>query len=369
MLMEDETKKLIPKAVKYRHEPTEKKIMVSSTVINAAIDGQRAILSADASTDQQFASKQSIADFHIHSVMCVPLIYSEQLLGVIYIDTTRTGASFSEEDLSLLTGIGRQAATSIASAQMHERILRQSRLEQDLRFAKRVQLAFLPKKPPDVPGYEFVSHYTAAREIGGDFYNFIKLGETLLGIIAADVSGKGAPAALMMARLTSDVRFIALREVSPGKVLGAINDLICREMPDQGFVTAVFVTIDTKTHALTIGNAGHPPPLIRRGSSPEIVKFEDSIGLPLGVMEDTEYDEEVVTLEGGDSVMLYTDGVIEAMDEHERFYTQARLEELISKGPTRANDAAANLLGDLERFFKDKPQNDDLTLVCFGRLE
>jgi len=340
---------------------------VSSTVINTAIDNHRAILSADASTDRQFAAKKSIADFHIHSVMCAPLVYREKILGVVYIDTTRANASFSEDDLSLLTGIGLQAAVSIASAQMHERILRQSRLEQDLRFAKRVQLAFLPERPPELPRFEFISHYTAAREIGGDFYNFINLDETLMGVVIADVSGKGAPAALMMARLTSDVRFIALREISPGKILRAINNLICREMPDQGFVTAAFVTVDTKTNLLTISNAGHPPPLIKKAAQAQMVKFEDSIGLPLGVMEATEYEEERVPLDNGDSVLLYTDGVIEAMDAEENFYTQERLEQLIKAGPSRPKQIVDVLLSDLKSFFKDKPQNDDLTLVCFGR--
>jgi serine phosphatase RsbU (regulator of sigma subunit) len=369
LLVEDGSERLIPKAVKYRDKPAEERMMVSSTVVRSAISRQRAILSADASTDEQFATKQSIADFHVHSVMCVPLIYKEEILGVIYIDTTRPDATFSEDDLSLLTGIALQAAVSIASAQMHERILRQSRLEQDLRFAKRVQLAFLPQESPKVADFEFVSHYTAAREIGGDFYNFIELDDGVIGVIVADVSGKGAPAALMMARLTSDVRFIALHEKTPNKVLVALNDLICREMQDTGFVTAAFLTIDATTNTLTIGNAGHPPPLIKRPSSGELLKFEESIGLPLGVTEEGEYEEERVVLEKGDSVTLYSDGVIEAMDREERFYTQARLEQYIAEAPPEPQKIVDGLLLDLKNFFKDKPQNDDLTLVCFGKTE
>ena len=138
-------------------------------------------------------------------------------------------------------------------------------------------------------------------------------------------------------------------------------------MPDQGFVTAAFVTVDTKTNALTISNAGHPPPLIKKGSSAQMIKFEDSIGLPLGVVEEIGYEEEVVNLESEDSVMLYTDGVIEAMDAEENFYTQDRLEQLLAGGPTQPKQIVDNLLSDLKSFFKDKPQNDDLTLVCFGR--
>ena len=367
MLLEEGSGNLVPQAIKHRGVPDDERITVSSTIISHAVDNQKAVLSADASSDQQFASRASIADFDIHSVMCVPLIYRGQVLGIIYIDTTDPDARFSDENLSLLTAIGLQAAVSIATAQMHAKVLRQSRLEQDVKFAKRVQLAFLPQAPPSVPQYEFASHYTAAYEIGGDFYNFIQLNDRLFGVCVADVSGKGVPAALMMARLTSDVKSISMRESSPGKIVAALNKLMCGEMADQGFVTFVFVTIDVTSHRITITNAGHPPPLVKKGASGKIAKFEESISFPLGVVEDAEFEEDILILDTGDSVTLYTDGVIEAMDKEGNFYTQERLEAILAKGPVTPKGIVKNILADLGEFFQDKPQNDDLTLVCFAR--
>jgi len=367
MLREGASEELVPKAVKYRHPEKGDRISVSSTIINEAILHRRSVLSADALEDDRFRRQVSVADYEIHSVMCVPLIYKERILGIIHIDTTQPDAHFSKDDLSLLTGIATQAAMGLASAKMHEALLKRQRLERDLQIAMRIQRQFLPRSSPRLPGYSFVSHYTPAFEIGGDFFDFIRLGENLIGIVIGDVSGKGISAALMMARLTSDIRFFASRLIKPARVLKELNDVFYRELSEHGFVTLIFACLDTRAHTLLIGNAGHLPALLVRDGEGVTRKINRTVGFPLGVMDNSTYDEEQVHLNIGESIVFYTDGLIEAMNREKKLYTLERVETILRKVPAHPETMMSAILEDVQSFVKDAPQSDDLTLITFGR--
>ena len=191
---------------------------ISRTIVEEAMKSRKAILSADAASDERFGMAQSIADFSIRSMICAPMIGSDgQPIGVIQIDTLNQRARFTDEDLEVLAGVASQAAVSIDNAKMHEQVVAQRALQRDLELARRMQRTLLPSKPPQVPGYFFFDYYQAARQVGGDYYDYVQLPGGRFAVIVGDVAGKGVPAALLMARLSADVRFSLASEAGPGQ--------------------------------------------------------------------------------------------------------------------------------------------------------
>ena len=193
MIQPDVTGRFVPRSSKQRRED-EDTIRFSKTVVQRAMEEKKAILSADASSDERFSMSESIADFRIRSVMCVPLLGVDQRsLGVIQLDTQSYTQRFSEDDLQVLTSVANQAAIAMENARLHEEMLIQERMRRELSFAREVQQGFLPRFMPKVNGYEFWGFYEAAGLIGGDYYDFVQLPEGRQAVIVADVSGKGVP--------------------------------------------------------------------------------------------------------------------------------------------------------------------------------
>ena len=202
VLRDPATKELVPKAVRHRREHVTERIRISRTIINGVMAGKEAVLSADAASDARFGMSESIVDFHIHSMMCAPLIGSEgQVLGVIQIDTVDPRHRFGREDLEVLASIASQAAIAVENAQLHEVALQESAFQRDLVLAHKVQQGFLPAARPRVKGYEFFDFYAPANLVGGDYYDYVWIPGGRLAVAVADVSGKGISAALLMAKL------------------------------------------------------------------------------------------------------------------------------------------------------------------------
>ncbi len=207
---------LIPKAIKCRRADMEDRVRISRTIVKQAMESKQALLSADAATDTRFDSSQSIADLQIRSVMCAPLINGEgEALGVIQVDTTDQRQRFQKDDLDVLASIAAQAAIAVDNAQMHEDALKRQSFEKDLELAHKVQRGLLPAAPPRVPDYHFFDFYESANQVGGDYYDYIELPDQRLAIVLADVSGHGVSAALLMAKLSAEVRFCLASAVPP----------------------------------------------------------------------------------------------------------------------------------------------------------
>jgi pSer/pThr/pTyr-binding forkhead associated (FHA) protein len=213
--------KLIPRVTKTRREGEEEKANFSRKIILQCIEKNQSVLSEDASADKRFDLSQSIADCKIRSVMCVPLIgrTSPKPFGVIQLDTQDRFKKFTQDDLRLLLSVAGQAAVAIEAARMHETLIARVGLERDLKLANQVQKSFLPKRPPQVPGYQFFGYYESAQEVGGDYYDYIRLPDGRCCVMAGDVAGKGVPAALLMARLFSSARYQLLTRPTPGEAL------------------------------------------------------------------------------------------------------------------------------------------------------
>lgn len=369
VLKEPDTERLIPKAVKHRRDETSGQMRISRTILNQVMGAKEAILSADAATDVRFDMSDSIVDFHIHSMMCAPLIGSEgHVLGVIQIDTLDQRHRFTVDDLEVLASVAAQAAIAVENAQLHELVLQEEVLERELVVAHKVQRGFLPAAPPQLTGYEFFDFYEPANHLGGDYFDYVALPGDRLGIALADVSGKGISAALLMAKLSAEVRYCLVSELSPAAAINRLNKVFCENRWEDRFVTLVLGVLDPRRHEVTIVNAGHLLPLWRHATGKVEVVGQEEGGLPLGVDGDSQYDQFTMTLGPGESLLFYSDGIPDAMNDAGAFYGNSRLHvQLNNSGGADVVALGESLLDDVRRFVGNRAQSDDMCLTCFGR--
>jgi steroid delta-isomerase-like uncharacterized protein len=248
----------------------------------------------------------------------------------------------------------------VAEAQERERI------EQELQVARRTQKEFLPKALPDLNGWEFAQYYQPAREVGGDFYDFLDLEDGRLGLVVGDATSKGMPAALVMAAARSMIRALAQTLGSPGEILKRVNAALYPDTPSDMFVTCFYAILDPKSGTLSYANAGHDLPYIRRRSGEDTQELR-ARGMPLGMMPEMSYEEKVATLREGDSVLFYSDGLVEAHDPHYEMFGFPRLRRLVAEHDEERL-LVDFLMDELSSFVgEDWEQEDDITLVTLRR--
>jgi serine phosphatase RsbU (regulator of sigma subunit) len=361
LLRDPNTTQLVPRAVRQRRERPGEKPVVSRTVVNYALNTGQAVLCADVGSDERFDVSESIRSMQLRSVMCVPLLsQAGSGLGVIQIDTLGKQYLFGQEDLDVLVGAATQAARAVELAQLHQQL-------RDLESATQIQKSFLPDAPPRVPGLRFFDHYSPARHVGGDYYDYIPLPGNRLAIALGDVSGKGVPAALLMARLSAAARFCLATEPSVAAAVRQLNTSLIRTGTEDRFATFLVLVLDLARFTMTIVNAGHMPPLRCRGSRPDPEEIGgNEAGMPLATF-DQPYEEVVVPLGRGDTYLLYTDGVTEARNANGEFYGFDRLRAVIERTPADAAMLGQTIVEDVKEFTGNRPPADDIALVCFTR--
>jgi serine phosphatase RsbU (regulator of sigma subunit)/pSer/pThr/pTyr-binding forkhead associated (FHA) protein len=370
----DEAGRPYAKAIKTRRPTTDERF--SRTIIRRCLETGQGYLSEDASSDQNLGAAQSIAEFRIRSVMCVPLLASDgKPLGALQLDTQDVTKKFREDDLKLLTIVSNLAAVAVEKAQLVAALLTREKAQREIELAKQVQLGFLPDSPPDVPGYEFFGFYQAAQTIGGDYYDYIPLPGGRVVVVLGDVAGKGVPAAMLMAKLSTEARYCFLTEANPAKAVARLNNQLKRGIGDR-FVTLAAVVLDPAAHSLTVVNAGHLAPLRFCGKKNELTAaVSDGVGgLPLGVMDGFEYEMETFTLLPGESVTLFTDGVTDSTDVAGRMFEMDGVRMTILGDDAIRADARPRVIGErlaaaVRKHASNAPQADDIALVCFGRVD
>jgi serine phosphatase RsbU (regulator of sigma subunit)/pSer/pThr/pTyr-binding forkhead associated (FHA) protein len=368
VLTSPEDGSLIPKAVKYRREDDSRSVRISRTIINEAIAGKEAILSADAASDARFQMAESITDFKIRSMMCAPLVDSEErALGVIQIDTLDRRTRFGEDDLELLGSIAAQAAGAVEKAQLHEEMVRQRIIERDLELARAEQRRCIPSEPPQIPGYHFFDYYEAAYQVGGDYFDYVPMSDGRMAVVVADVAGKGIAAALLMAQLSVIVQYQLASQPDPALAVREINRAFARHGWEDRFVTFAVAVVDPGSQSLTVVNAGHMPPLLRSRTGQVEPIGADAAGLPLGVVGDYPYQSTTHNLEPGGFLTLFTDGISEAMDSDGQLYGLQRLENAFSAPAPGADQLGRHILDDVRSFVSGYPQSDDMCLTCLSR--
>ncbi len=354
------------RAVRHRHPRDDDNLPISKTIIDKAMESGTAILSADVNDDSRFRESASISEIMVRSIMCVPLMsHSGKAIGVIQLNSQNLETEFTKSDLELLVSVGFQVSLAFENVRLHEELISQRDLERDIEFATQIQLGFLPRERPMIPDYDFADLYEAALGVGGDYYDYIPLPDGRLAIAQGDVSGKGVPAALLMARLCSAVRYQLLAQPSIALALHALNREISVSGVGFRFITFVLLILDPIKHRLEIANAGHLPPLLKRKHGEIFGLGEKITGLPLGIMPETQYEQQFYDLMPGDLVVLYTDGVTEAMDDCEQIFGRTRLEECLDRIQAGPQEAIREIVESTNRYSNNQPLRDDRCLVAF----
>jgi serine phosphatase RsbU (regulator of sigma subunit)/anti-sigma regulatory factor (Ser/Thr protein kinase) len=300
--------------------------------------------------------------------LAVPLVSQGELVGLLNLGPRLSDQDYSSDDRKLLDSLAAQAAPALQVAQLVRRqeaeARSRERIEQELRVATMIQQNYLPRELPDLPGWDVSAYYRPAREVGGDFYDFIELPGGHIGIVIGDVTDKGVPAAMVMAATRSVLRASAQRVVSPGEVLGRVNDLMCPDMPAKMFVTCLYGVLEPITGRFTFANAGHNLPYVRTGDGSAELR---ATGMPLGLLPGISYEETEAQLEPGQTMLLHSDGVAEAHGPQHEMFGFPRLQDVVGARSGRG-EVIDRVLTELGRFTgADWEQEDDITLVALTR--
>ncbi len=298
--------------------------------------------------------------------MFAPMVDHGETLGVIHVAADPRFGRFSRADLDLLNGMAAPAAMMLQNARMHDESLLRDRLRYDLELAAQIQKSFLPREVIHVEGVELFAEYHAAYSVGGDFYDVFWLGPDKLGVFIGDIAGKGVAGALLMARISSELRVAALAHVDPVAVFSTMNKALLGRRQPELFFTAIYLTLDVKTGDVLLANAGHPLPYWCRANGRLQAITEGAAG-PVGILEDPQFTSTALNLSHGDSLLLYTDGVIEASDAHGTLYGVERLETCLKFAGSHPNDIAEHVMHSVQQHSTDTPLSDDLTLFILHR--
>jgi len=301
--------------------------------------------------------------------LAVPLVSQGELVGLLNLGPRLSDQDYSTDDRKLLNSLAAQAAPALQVAQLVRRQAAEARsrerIEQELRVATLIQQNFLPKKLPDLPGWDISAYYRPAREVGGDFYDFVELPDGHVGMVIGDVTDKGVPAAMVMAATRSVLRASAARVVSPGEVLERVNELMCPDMPAKMFVTCLYGVLEPSTGRFRFANAGHNLPYVRTAEGTAELR---ATGMPLGLLPGLKYEETEAILEPGQVMLLHSDGVAEAHSSDKEMFGFPRLLDVV--GSRQSGEVIDRVLTELDRFTPPAwEQEDDITLVSLTRAD
>ena len=266
-------------------------------------------------------------------VLVVPLISSGSLVGMLSLGPRRSERGYSTDDLRLLNSLAGYAAPAMRVGQLvrqqQAEARQRERIDQELKIAQIIQQQFLPKSLPDLPSWHVAAFYRPARTVGGDFYDFIPLPDGRVMFVVGDVTDKGVPAALVMASTHALLRDAAPRLISPGKVLGHVNEMLCVDIPAHMFVTCLALVLDPVSGQIEFANAGHDVPYVRTRNGVQELRAR---GMPLGLMPGMDYEEKSFQFEPGDCALLHSDGLAEAHAPDREMFGFPRVAELVAQG-------------------------------------
>jgi sigma-B regulation protein RsbU (phosphoserine phosphatase) len=294
------------------------------------------------------------------------------MMGVLVVDSPDDGTQLTGRRLNILSGLAQQTATAIQSARLHAESVERQKLEQELQVARQIQASFLPDAAPRIPGWDLAAYWEGARQVSGDFYDFVQLpsdkrADKRWGFVVADVADKGVPAALFMALSRTLVRTMAISGSDPAEVLAEANDLIMTNARSDLFVTMFYAILDPQEGVLTFANGGHNPPLLFGNGARDVV-YLSAQGMALGVLTGIELEQRETSLAPGDVLLFYTDGVTDALNHATEEFGLERLCRVVHAHQTEsATDIMRAINRDVADFVGDTPQFDDYTFVVLKR--
>ena len=340
---------------------------ISSTVRDRVLKGKDSLLIRDAQLDQALRQHMSIVEQKVRSMIAVPLQTNDRVIGLIYVDSPDNIREFTVEDLNLLTVMANIAAIRIEHARLNEIEEAERAMAKDMHQAALIQERLLGT-PPVMEGLDIGAKTVASRAVGGDYYDFIKYPDGRVGIMVGDVAGKGMPAALLMSSLQARVHVVFEEPDDLAQKLTRLNKSTCANCPDNRFITFFTCIADPKTGLVTYANAGHNPPLVVRAKG-GFELLSGAGGMILGILPMSKYEEATITLDRGDILVLFSDGVTEEVDPNDQQFGEERLANMVAELRDRP---AAEIVQEVHRavhaFTQGAPAADDITVVIARRL-
>jgi serine phosphatase RsbU (regulator of sigma subunit) len=334
----------------------------STTIVNQVVTNRQPLLTNNAQFDTRYQAGQSIIMRGLRAILCAPMMTQGRLLGVIYVDTSMKAGNFSQADRDLLSAVAGQAAIALENARLYTESVEKGRLERELQMAREIQESLLPRSMPRIPGYDIYARWEAAREVAGDFYDVFVLDDNRFSAVIADVSDKGAPAALFMAVARTMIRAHSHAGLSAIETMSRTNDLILEDAESGMFVTvyqSMFSLDGSSVHV----NAGHNPPLLYRRASNEMHMMPRG-GRAIGWFPNNPLQSIELRFEPGDIMVYYTDGVTEAQNTQGEFFGEDRLAEVVMRCINlSAKEIVDAIVRAVDEFAYGMPPFDDQTIV------
>jgi phosphoserine phosphatase RsbU/P len=340
---------------------------ISKTVRDQVINDKRSLLVRDASADELFKMQASIVLQRVKSFMAVPLQTNEKVIGLIYIDQPDITREFTADDLSLLTVMANVAAIRIEHARLNEVEQAERLMAKELAQAGEIQRRLLPAKAPAVPGLELSGMNLPCRTVGGDYYDFFPLSDGRVALVVGDVAGKGMPAAMLMSSLQARLQILLETDENPASIVQRLNKSIAANCPDNRFITFFLAIVDVNSGEIRYCNAGHNPPiLVRGGGFPENL---EGGGIILGILPIAQYTEHRAQMNPGDTLVLFSDGVSEAMPAglDEEFGEMRITMSVMNRGSQTPQQIIDGIMEDLQTWCAGAPYADDVTILIAKR--
>ncbi len=367
LLIEEGESDPIVAASRLRRGSDDSGLVLSRTMVERVLNDRAAILTTDAQQDPRFQQQQSVVSQGIRSAMAAPLFDNEKVIGLLYADTTDPACWYTKDELRTFTALGNLIAVKITQARLAAAEEERKRLEQELMMAKDILSHILPTSCARVEGYEICAYHEPCSAVGGDLYDVRQLSDGRYLLLTGDVAGKGLPAALLVSNIMPIVQLLTDEPPVISDVMARLNRQIWRSTDPVHFATLFLGILDPSTGRIDYVNAGHNPPLlvVPDGSYSEI----SATGLPIGMIEETEYSAGTLEIPPGGVLTVFSDGIPEAQNTAGDFYTDERLVELLRNERAKGADEIVEILmADLESFVLDCSPSDDITVLIVRRL-
>jgi sigma-B regulation protein RsbU (phosphoserine phosphatase) len=343
-------------------EMMELRLKLGEGLIGWVAQTGEAVVVPDVRKDSRYVNARR----ETRSEVVAPIVSNDEVIGVFDLESDEQDA-YTEDDKQVLMLLASQVAISVEKAMLHEQLVEKKRMEAQLEVARQVQLALLPERDPEVSGFDISAYNFSTEEVSGDYYDFVKPHEDQLGLVIADVSGKGVPASLLMSFLRASLRAAIHIGYAPNVGMAKVNYLLWESIEQHQFVTAFYGMLDATNRTLAFVNAGHNPPLILNPD--DSARFIERGGLPLGLFKDTRYYEYYLPIDAGQILVLYTDGATEATSPEGEEYGRARLVESVrASRDRRARDMIDYIYNDIYEWSGGRGASDDVTFVIIKAL-
>ncbi len=324
------------------------------------------LLINDFQSDKRFSTVKDV-DFPIKSLLSVPMLLKGKMIGLVTVFNKKSDSGFTINDQRLLGIIAAQSSHVVENARLYQNEQALIKLQEEMRLAYDIQVDLLPKEQPKVEGYQIAGRSIPAKDVGGDYFDFIQMEENKLSFCLADITGKGMPAALLMANLQATLRGQILDGKSCKDCVAFSNDLLYYNTAPNKFATLFSGILDKKNHEITYCNAGHNNPVLISDNN-EIIR-PDIGGLIVGIAPSVPYEEATIKLKPNDVLVIFSDGITEAMNKEEEEFDEPRLLELLKANKDKSSEELIELIiSEVNNFTKGQPQSDDMTIVIIKRV-